>query len=486
MPTIAVVLSAMLMEPGGLLALTFNVVSVTPSNYLSQFAASRGGPTRYVCDAGIYQDFRWPNDVTDWPIEIVASDRNNPPTFRAIQFGGPAKRNFSHLAGAPSGSKFDRIKFDGVNFIAQRFTSAGNVSLVLPDGEGLGWRIQGTSHPSAGLVGRKESGSYIGLDFNAGTNIKVTNCLFDGYAIQLRFNGSCSKVIVEYNTFRNLAEDGVKFSCDDFIGRWNLFDQSRGPSFEMSNYSGGPNPPHPDAIQQMGPADGVTWENNVVIDRMLFGRNGEMHGALFKNAQAAGQSTRVIVRDNEVRTLGGTGMGLDDFKQGSPIHGTNLDVIIAGNWVWTGGPPHKSRDVAIFGRWASASWTKARMQVTNNVAPKLWLGDAAGNSENGTGTSATLQPSGWVEKAPDRVAPGANRAGRYGWNAGVVPSPAPAGSGGLTATGASSRQFNPAVAHNVSDSSDGNHTGTTRAGSTWVAGKIANGSDIDGANDVVH
>lgn len=422
LPTSAVVLSASLILPGDLLAQAFNVVSVTPSNYLSQFAASRTGPTRYVCAPGIYPDFRWPNDVTDWPIEIVPADRNNPPTFRAIQFGGTAKRNFSHLSGAPAGSNFDRIKFDGVNFIAQRFTRAGNVSLVLPDGEGLGWRIQGTSHPSAGLVGRKESGSYLGLSFGAGTNIEVTNCTFDGYAIQLGFNGNCSKVTVEYNTFQNIGEDGLKFSCDNLIGRWNLFDQSRGPTFDMSNYSGGPNPPHPDAIQQMGPANGVTWENNVVIDRMRLGANGQMHGALFKNAQAAGQSTRFIVRDNEIRTLGGTGMGLDDFKQGTPIPGTNLDVIITGNWVWTGGPAHMSRGAAIFGKFDGSSWTDARMQVTNNVAPKLWLGGAAGNTENGSGTAETPRPSGWVEKAPDRVASGVNRAGRYGWNAGVVPS----------------------------------------------------------------
>ena len=477
-PASAVILSAWLLLPGSLLAQTFNEVSVTSSNYLTQFAASRTGPTRYVCAAGIYPDFRWPNNVTDYPIEIVPADRNNPPTFRAIQFGGTADRNFSHLSAAPAGSSFNNIKFDGVNFIAQRFTSAGSVSLILPDGEGLGWRIQGTSHPSAGLVGNKESGSYLGLDFNTGTNLTVTNCTFDGYAIQLGFSGNCSNVTVEYNTFRNLAEDGIKFSCDNFVGRWNLFDQSRGPTFEMSDYSGGPNPPHPDAIQQMSTVNSLTWENNVVIDRMLFGANGEMHGALIKNAQATGGSTRVIVRDNEVRTLGGTGMQLDDFTQGSAIPGTSYDVIITGNWVWTGGPTHLSPGVAIFGRFDGTSWTNARMQVTNNVAPNLWLGGAAGNTDNGDGESATPQPSSWVEKAPDRVASGVNRAGRYGWNAGVVP--------GSSAALLGHWRFDETSGTTAADSSGNGNNGTTSGSPTWVAGKFGNGLNFDGVDDVVN
>ena len=163
------------------------IVSVNPSNHLSRFAAQRTRRTRYLMAAGVYPDFYWPNNITDWPVEVLPADRNNPPTIRALAFGKRPStgRNFSHLQNAPAGSNFQNVKVDGLNFIAERFRQAGNVSLVLPDGEGLGWRIQGTSHPSAGMVGGKESGSYIGLDINAGSGFEITNCLFDGYAVQV-------------------------------------------------------------------------------------------------------------------------------------------------------------------------------------------------------------------------------------------------------------------------------------------------------------
>ena len=111
-------------------------------------------------------------------------------------------------------------------------------------------------------------------------------------------------------------------------------------------------------------------------------------------------------------------MELDDFTQGTAIAGTNFDVIISGNKCWTDGMSFVEGN-GIFGRFSN-SWSNARMQVTNNFAPNLFLGGASGNTET---NSTTAFPTNWVNKAPDRVASGANRAGRYGWNAGVVANP---------------------------------------------------------------
>ena len=103
------------------------IVTVNPSNHLSRLAQPRNRRTRYMFEPGVYPDFYWPTNVNDYEVEVLPTDRNNPPTIRALAFGRTG-RNFSHLSNAPAGTVFRRMKFDGLNFIAQRFTSAGGVA----------------------------------------------------------------------------------------------------------------------------------------------------------------------------------------------------------------------------------------------------------------------------------------------------------------------------------------------------------------------
>ena len=164
----------------------------------------------------------------------------------------------------------------------------------------------------------------------------------------------------------------------------------------------------------MSPADDVTIENNVMIDDHL------AHGGLIRNAASTGNSHRVSIRGNEIRVKSFTGLEIDDIERdgGSGIGGSNIDLRVTGNKVWSGNVPGTDGG-PMFGAWGGLpSWHDARLQITNNIAPKLWLGGIAGNTQSNSGS---LWPSGWVEKARDRVANGQPFAGRYGATAGVIP-----------------------------------------------------------------
>ena len=78
------------------------IVTVNPSNHLSRLAQPRNRRTRYMFEPGVYPDFYWPTNVNDYEVEVLPTDRNNPPTIRALAFGRTG-RNFSHLSDAPAG-----------------------------------------------------------------------------------------------------------------------------------------------------------------------------------------------------------------------------------------------------------------------------------------------------------------------------------------------------------------------------------------------
>src|SRR5690606_21370512 len=147
---------------------------VTPSNHLTRFAAPRTGKTLYRLAAGVYNEFYWPVNVTDYDIAIIPQNRNNPPTMRGFRMGAPndpAKNSYSHLGSVARGTNFTKkVIVDVINFKAVKFTSTNGVSIIsgehaMPDAAtkgGLGWRVYRVvpSHPSGNLVGAAEAAGY--------------------------------------------------------------------------------------------------------------------------------------------------------------------------------------------------------------------------------------------------------------------------------------------------------------------------------------
>ena len=414
-------------------------VDVTPSNHLTRFAAARTGKTRYRMAAGVYDDFYWPSNVTDHDIEIIPLDRRNPPTIRAMRIGAPGnldKGNFAHLKSAAKGTNFNkRIKLDGLNFIAQRFTGCdglnGFVSFVsgahaMPDAAnegGLGWRVYRVipAHPSGDLVGGKENGGYAGLQFyTTGATVEVCNCLFDGYSIQLGWYASGGSCDIHHNEFRNLAEDGIKwdYSNGKLTIRDNHIGPMRGPTDGIATASGGPNPPHPDAFQAMSSWDNLHILRNAIVDFTA------LNGGQIKKAQGSAACWGLRLENNELRSPSATAFWLDNFtRKGDGVDGTGYDIIIRGNKCWSGGLPW-DKTVAALGA-TSLDWSNARVLADNNVAAKFWLGGATSNvtyTRNVEDNSKGVWPVGWKEVARDRVEPGQPFSGRYGATAGVMPT----------------------------------------------------------------
>lgn len=433
------------------------VVNVTPSNYLTQFRAARTKKTSYRLAAGIYDDFLWPTNITDFEIEIVPQDRNNPPTMRAVAFGANAdrgkRRNFAHITYSFGSNFTKKVTFDGIDFIGERWTSCESVlggtqsftnaaqggmpdsgtptdSPFLAGNEGgIAWRIYGTTHPAwkSGFLGKKESAGYIGLDVNSSVVMEVKNCLFNGYSIQFNFSGNGS-INCHHNTFEDVCEDGMKPTSNNVWFHHNECRYSRVPTEEIANASGGPGRPHPDFWQQpSGAVSDLVFEKNVFIDfENGAARPGQMHGALIRNGSSTGRAERVVVRWNEWRICSDSGVLLSDVQHdgGSGINGSNLDLIIEGNKVWTGGKPgsensggpqfpfYKDFD-------ASVAAGGTRIRCTNNVSiPNRGAYHGIGTN-NRESNSATVWPDNWVEIARDRVGPGQPFSGRYGATAGV-------------------------------------------------------------------
>ena len=405
----------------------FNIVSLNPSNYLALLAQARTGKTRYVFAPGTYPDFFWPTNVTDFDIELVPSDRTDPPVFRGMGWVKPGnvKGNFTHLANAAAGSDFNKnIKIDGLDFRAERFTSmqrrvgTGVQSLVLTDGQGLGWRVTGTSHPSGDLVGDKENGGITLLDINGGNGVyEITNCLFDGAAIQIGWSGNGS-MNFHHNILQNLCEDGFKYGSGNFTFTDNEINAKRGPTTAMSDASGGP-PPHEDGIQSNGGGlNNYRVMRNVIITT---GEYGGLNGGQLRPNSNFGSSTphyNVRIEDNEVRSPTASAFILFGYAQnGTGADGTGYDIIVRGNKCWSGGLPWESSP-AILGKTGTAEWGNGRRLFTNNVAGKCNLGDAPGNIDS---NSRNTVPTGWSWKYRLDVTPGTAFSGRYGATGGVIP-----------------------------------------------------------------
>jgi hypothetical protein len=416
-------------------ASSWNYVDVNPSNFLARYALARTGKTRYRMAPGIYPDHFHPSNITDFDVEFIPLDRSNPPIVRAMGFIKPSnvKGNFTHLANASAGSTYTkRIKLDGLDFRAERFTSGpSGVSLLLPVkqndqsttyGRGLGWRVTGTSHPSGNLVGSKENGQYVGIDINGSAAVfEVCNCLFDGYAIQCSWGGNGS-MNFHHNILQNLPEDGFKYSSGNFTFADNEVNSKRGPTTTMSDASGGPSPPHEDCIQSNGGGiNNYRFYRNVCICNND-GVGGGLNGGQIRPNSNFGSSTphyNVRFEDNELRSPAATAFNLNGFTQnGTGADGSGYDVIIQGNKCSSGGLAWEGT-VAVLGRTTDGlDWGNARVLATNNVAGKCNLGGQAGNTEV---NNETKFPTGWVVKARDKVAAGVAFSGRYGATAGVIP-----------------------------------------------------------------
>ena len=221
-------------------------------------------------------------------------------------------------------------------------------------------------------------------------------------------------VNVHHNTFQKCPEDHIKFSGNNLWFHDNEIGGTRTLSNSIATWLGGPVPPHPDGIQQMGPCDDFIIENNVFINTTF------MHGGLIRNAAASGKSRRVIIRGNEIRTPDDTGMEISDIMHdgGSGINGSNLDAIITGNKCWTGGISAENIGPVFGFRDYDPSVIGARVSFTNNVGTRVWNAGFPGNTQSNSGG---VWPTGWVDKARDRVARGQPFSGRYGATAGVIP-----------------------------------------------------------------
>lgn len=414
---------------------SWNDVEVNPSNHLSRFAASRAGRTRYRMAPGIYPDFLWPSNVTDFDIEIIPQDRSNPPTIRAISFGR-STRNFRHLSSAPAGSNFTRkIKFDGVNFTAQRFTSAtigGNtlnyvasMASVVNDGQGIGFRTIGTTHPCGNLSGSREAAGYLGLNIESGTEYEIVNCRFDGYSIQIDLGPSVQRIDIHHNDLIAACEDIVKFRGNNVTVRDN-YAWARPPSAAITNFTGGPNGrPHGDFIQAMR-----NWQNLRILRNAIIDPSGHLAGGQIKTGGGnTGQCTQLLMEGNELRTSAQTAWWINNVERGPGIEG--WDFLIRGNKHWQY-PGVQWLGINAFPNspesdWGNNGWSRtadARILVDNNVGADLRMNaNGITYTRNINVNNGTTWPVGWRDVAPDRVPNGQPYSGRYGDTAGVPTGP---------------------------------------------------------------
>jgi hypothetical protein len=412
------------------------VVDVTVANHLTAFTANRTKKTRYRMAAGTYRDFIFPDNVNDFEIEIIPQDRNNPPVINALSFGRPSNKynwQASYLQNQnPIGTSFTKkITIDGLDIASPKYRTLGTgsdqVSSVRSlDGEGIGWRVQGTTHPAAATAGSKENGNYCGLYFVANINVEVKNCLIEGYAIALGWWANSGSANIHHNHFIP-AEDAIKYTGNNLWVHHNQVGPKRGPNVATQTFSAGPFPPHGDSIQGMDSGNDLTFEDNFFFDDMPpsgWDTWGQLHGGLIRHSdQGSGRSLRVVYRRNELRVSSDTGMYFEDVQSdgGNGIDGTNFDLIVSGNKVWTGGisvPQGKTPDIYLSNYAASlAASPAARIQIVNNVAPGFWAHGLGSN--NITSNSGSTWPTGWKDVAEDRVPNGQPFSGRYGATAGV-------------------------------------------------------------------
>jgi hypothetical protein len=163
---------------------------------------------------------------------------------------------------------------------------------------------------------------------------------------------------------------------------------------------------------------------NVMRDDGLSAYQGGFNGGQIRpnNPDSVGTPHyNVRFEGNELRSNANTGFVMDGYTQhGTGIDGTNVDIIIRGNKLSSGGLAWEAGK-SIIGIYGSNGdqWNNARVIATNNVAPGCNFKGASGNQET---NNETTFPTNWVVKARDKVAAGVAFSGRYGATAGVIPT----------------------------------------------------------------
>lgn len=359
------------------------------------------------------------------PVTIRAASIDRPPVMRGISVGNVSlKGNFSHLGSAPQATTVTGLVLDGLRFEATRYTSARDMngttrSLIQSDGQGLGWRVCGTAHPSGNLAGYSQNGGWIGLKFGSGSNnIKVQNCIFDGYANALSV-GSVQDVTIAQCGFYNNCEDMFKLgSFNGLTLEWNECTDFRAASLTLAEYFGWVDtvPPHADWIQQIARGDNLTIRNNY-----LNNDDYRVHFALIRHSQlSSGYTTNVLIENNESLQSHPTGM-LVTSCDGLTMQRNKISAIGPLN----GGGPVIA--VGSKGGTDPEQDNRGTLSFTNNESVRIGQGNqdqmVAGVNGNAENNNPSHYPSGFVQIRKDRVTLGARFAGPYGADTGVVVLP---------------------------------------------------------------
>lgn len=391
-------------------------------NFLTTIAA---GDTIQVGANVVVDEFLIPKNIAATasnPVTIRSASVDKPAIFRGISVGSVnLKGNFAHLAGAPQAAAVVGLVLDGLSFVAERFTSCKDKngvtrSLIMPDGEGIGWRVCGTSHPAASLVGYSENAGSFAVKFGSGAkDIIVRNCTFNGFAKSFSVGGSTIGITAQWNGFYENCEDMMIFGgFNGLTLEWNECRDFRGISSAMGAYQGwtGVEPPHADWWQQIGRGDDLTIRNNYMNND-----DYRVHGALIRHsAQSSGYSKNVVIDNNENQQSHATGMliGSCDGLTLRRNKITGLGPLTGGGPVIYVGPSGTQEQANI-----------GTLVLENNESTRIGQGSTGnqlnpGSNGNAENNNPDHYPSGFVQIRREKVASGQQFAGPYGGETGVI------------------------------------------------------------------
>ena len=176
----------------------------TVVNLIQAIRDSAAGDTIKIAP-GVYGRFVFPKSI-NYALTITAADPANPPIMRGIRDNDSDAAYWTLNQTGPIASFVNRVWYNNLRFICERISSVeqsngSHVTTLAPDGEGFGWRADysypgGTLGTSSGFTGLRITGS----------DVKVTDCLFDGFATQINCGGSVRAIIVpSFPIFGNRA-----------------------------------------------------------------------------------------------------------------------------------------------------------------------------------------------------------------------------------------------------------------------------------------
>ena len=387
---------------------------VNRADLLNRLMTVSAGDTIQLPGGVVFEEFRIPKNLVN--ITIRAANLSTAPIMRGIMVGsGNLEGNFSHLTSAPYGSSVNGLTLDGLLFKAERFTSCkdpNNVtrSLIMPDGQGLGWRVCGTSHPSGNLVGYSENANYYGVRLSQGTNnTTLRNLTFNGFANAFK-TGFADNTLIQFCDFEENCEDLIKFaSFAGYTAEYLKVTNMRGATSTIDDYQGWKNsePPHADTFQQMNSGSDLIIRKCYIEDDQY-----RLHGGLIRHSQqGSGQTNHVTLENMELHTSHPTGFLISDT--------TNLicryNKITALGPLSGGGP---TLQIDPGGTNITPS------NISNNQSVRLG-GLASGATGSSTNNNPNTYPSGFVQIQQSKVTSGQPFAGVYGQGGVTLPTKPP-------------------------------------------------------------